>query len=292
MTLLIVYFSLFSFGTLSIVLVINKYFKKFFDHYWLRVLSASLMLGYLILFRFAPMWIQIGNLFKYEIPSYWDEGFRDYYSHVLSKSFFLDLCPFFSVALFLTMIIDRSKYWSFLVSPFCIFASTIVIPFVPLTDPNPEFSFWFIFYGSPKAELYFFMHWILLVFGCLAYQNYSLKNKNAFKIWVDIQLVATVFFCYIIIISFAFNIDKNTTGLSYKDWMKGGSFYAIYKMLHLPHPLEAVAFYIFAYIVINSIWLIKYYCANRTFTKINKNRMIENKNSKTSLEKGKYIYFF
>ncbi len=192
------------------------------------------------------------------------------------------------------MIFDKSKYSSFLAAPFGLFASAIVIPFVPFTDPNPnpQFTFHFVFYGTDKAELYFFMHWMLLIFSGLALQNYSLKNVNAKKVWIDVQLLVLAFFSYVILISYTFNIDKYTTGISKKDWELGGSFFAISKMLHTDNSyLAAIPFYLFAYLVINSIWYIKFLKANQipknfyfTLEKLKNNLWKKVKNKTTDLD--------
>ncbi|RIV16207.1 hypothetical protein D1113_03190 [Mycoplasmopsis gallopavonis] len=209
--------------------------------------------------------MQLGDLFKHRTPENWQGTYNEYYSYVLGKSLFLDLCPFFTFALLFTMIFDKTKYASFVISPFCIFASILVIPFVPMTEKGATFSFKYIFIGSDVFRLYYFMHLFLLVFGVLAYKNYSLKGKKLLNVWLDLQLVAIIFFSYVIIMSYALDIDQNTTGISRKDWEKGGSFYAIHKNLKVPHPFEAVIFYLLSYLVINSLLLIKYYINNYSF---------------------------
>ncbi|WP_044888857.1 DUF5378 family protein [Mycoplasmopsis glycophila] len=240
------------------MLIINKKFKKYLDKYWVRVTAGLVFLTYIVLFRFVGNWSEIANITAHKMPGWWHETFHDYRSYVLSRSLFLDLCPFFTFALLLTMIFDRSKYSSFIVSPFCLFASAIVIPFVPATEKNFVFSLKYLLIATKEFRLYFFMHWFMFNFGCLAFVNYSLENVSYKRIFRDIQITLLVFASYIIIISYIFNIDKNTTGLSRKDWEKGGSFYAISKGLRVPHPYQAVLFYIFSIAWINFIPLVKY----------------------------------
>ncbi len=59
MVLMILYCSLLAFGSLAGVLLINKYFKKYFDKYYLRIIFGVLVLGYLVIVRFIPTWKQI-----------------------------------------------------------------------------------------------------------------------------------------------------------------------------------------------------------------------------------------
>ncbi|WP_406613821.1 DUF5378 family protein [Mycoplasma corogypsi] len=294
----------FAFISIVFVQVINRKFYKFLDNYYIRMGIGLFVLAYVIAFRFSGDWAKIIEYIQlgHKAPQNWAGRIdfdnltnmqrslasdfinnRDlvYYNYTLSRVLLIELCPFFTVALCLTMIFGKKKFASFIVSPFCIFASLLVIPFVATTDQTNALESFksfrgaikFIFFGSDLFRLYYFIHWFILVFGSLAFVNYDpkLNHKTKSEIIVKIHITAFIFIMYVTTMKYSFNIIEGTTGLSYYDWITG-SFRAVgtlvNKFTSYVHPIDAIIFYAIAYFSIIGIALLRFASFGLIKTKI------------------------
>ncbi|QGZ97395.1 hypothetical protein GE118_01125 [Mycoplasma sp. NEAQ87857] len=197
------------------------------------------------------------------------EWFKDKYpedtitmfrSYTLSKSLFMDLCPFFSIALCVSMILDKTKRWAFLVSPFCILGGLIVMPLIATIEKDQYFTPKWVFVGTNENRLYFLMHWFLIVFGSLAFVNF--KNIVYKKDLLAIHIIALIFFAYVIFNAYVLNIDQNVTGVKIKDWYEG-DYKGVRKLLngkwHLPLWLTITLTYMTAYGFVVGLFSARYY---------------------------------
>lgn len=273
--------------------IIQKYFHKksttnngykfnlslFSYFFWASI--GIIFIAYFITFRFYDQWKSLFEYFKSEEIN--NVNYLNQYQHsiILSKGFLLDMCPFMSLALPISFVLDKSTKTSSYLAPFCIFGGAITIPFIFISEPNVELNAKYIFVGTSANPLYFMIHWFILVFGILALR----RNKNPkFINLIYLHLIAIIYFTYIIIISRTLNVTYNVTGTVKNDWTNEfyGSYYNVSVYLHLPYPYVMIVSYLIAYILIVFMWLFKtlYFKYSFVISKKIKNKIniLKNKN--------------
>lgn len=225
--------------------------RKEWISYGFWVIIGISFLTYFISYRFYNQWVDLHDYLS-NPDSY---NLTDYSrSIILSKGFLLDMCPFMSLCLSFSFIVDKSKKFSSYLSPFCILGGLITLPFIPYNEPNEPFDANYIFIGTQANPLYFMMHYYLVVFGILAFR----RNKN--KTWFDIiwlHVVAIVYFSYIIIVSRIYNVQYNVTGTVSNDWMDPiyGSWYGFTEIFKLDFPTSMIVGYSLGYCFITGLWI-------------------------------------
>lgn len=214
---------------------------------------------YFVYFRFANQW---ETLYDFSTNNQDYQGLSEYSrSIILSKGLLLDMCPFMSLSLSISFILDKSKKITALLSPYAILGGVITLPFVSLSEPDATFNLHYFFIGTSTNPLFFFMHLYLLVFGIIGLRRYN-SAKLTDYIWLHV--IAISYFSYILIASRLLDVTYNVTGVVKNDWTDPifGSWYNFAQIINIGYPGVMILGYCMGYIFIVSTWAIKMYWKN------------------------------
>ncbi|MGL5520206.1 MAG: DUF5378 family protein [Metamycoplasmataceae bacterium] len=225
-----------------ILFFVNPYIKKVTTNYYFYSISSIGCLVYFITYRWMGDIMELIGL----IPSNLSQ------STLISKAFLLDLCPFISVALPLSLIFDRTRNIAKVLALFGIVGSAITIYgqiiFEKLGPGENSYGtssiIDYIFFNN----LYFAMHWYSLMLSFLVLIN---SKTFTIKSALSAHLFAAGYFSYIgIFISF-FGVVNNATGLVEQDWNPiGGQYGQVTKIFNIPWPYTPILAFSLVWITI------------------------------------------
>lgn len=247
-------------STISILLVLlfHKWTKKLFRSYWFYLIFSILYLIYFILIRYAnDLSFVIKNDFEY---------FKKYdpytYSFKLSKVFLLDLCPFVSIFLPISLLIDKTRNTSKVISIFGIIGGLLTIYGNLISIDSINVPIWkFILLGENPNYIMFSSHYFIMILSFIV-----LLNSKKFTKWSILGTILFILFfiCYVLLISQLLDIQCNTTGLRIGDWINPYKKYFWYsqyaflnKILNLLYPYSTIFWYSIASMFVFNIILFK-----------------------------------
>lgn len=241
--------------TIVLILTTHKFTTKIFRTYVFNIVFGVLFLSYFLIFRYIPD-------FKYFLDNKnMLEPGTLFYSFKISKIFLMDMCPLMAVILPLSMILDKSRSITKVISPVALLGGLITIfGGIMFSDINSEIvikgvSAWrYIFIGADSGNrIYFMMHYMLIIFSitnilnCKKYTRYSLYGTTLFYL---------VWMAYMQITINSLNVIANATGLVPYDWF-GGEYSGVTSILYLDFPFCVIFWYIWALVFNCLIVLIK-----------------------------------
>lgn len=245
--------SLFTILIISSIFLFNNKLKKLFNSYYFYLISSILGLSYFIIFRWTQDLIDLIN-----------NNERNYaggLSVVKSKVFLLDMCPFLAFLIPVMLIFDKKRQWVPSIAYFAIVGGGITIfgqiMFEKIgvngSSHLLKTTWWeYIFLN----KLYFLMHFYIFVMAFIIILNS--KSLNWYKVLVA-HVYAILFFTYVTIMIFAYNIEYNATGLVQNDWIQGGQYEVVGKIFNLPWPGQPILCFILVW-----IWILIMMCLRNT----------------------------
>lgn len=239
----------------SVLLKLSKH--KTHLKFLLWQLSGIFFFVYLIYFRFWNDW---RIFFDYIKNTNLTNNINDQYEHSLkiSRALLLDMCPFMSLLLSLFSIFDTKGKLNSYIAPFCIFGGAISINFIPFSEPDQVINAHYFFVGSQLNPLYFFMHWYLTVFGILALR----RNKSPqLKELIWLHLVAFLFYSYVNLMAYQFNVTYFISGVREYDWIGIGEYSGVSSLVNnkISFPWIMIISFSVVYILIVSSWILRVY---------------------------------
>ncbi len=231
----------------SMVLVcLTKLSKsKLFKSYWFYAIIAIFTLTYFLILRWWDSFDRLKEII--DIPNY--KILNPYnYSFKWSKVLLLDLCPFVSVALPLSLIFDPTRNSSKVISLFAllgglftIFGSMIFINEIHVSLLT------FLFIGESPNTIMFGSHYLMVVLSLFVLVH---SKKFTVNSMLGVVLFAFFFILYVLIMTRTLGIECNATGLVGGDWTTpypNVSWYceygALYKITKFPFPLNVLFWY-------------------------------------------------
>ncbi len=246
-----IYIAIISTFSMCLLIFSNKFFIKIYRNYWFLFCISIIYLVYISIFRVSRNWIDYFEMVKNLDYNKIFEPY--YYSYLTSKIFMLDLCPIVSIILPISIIVDKSRNTSKVISLFSFFGGFFTIFFGMTQIKEISIPFWkFIFIGDNNYTMFMY-HYIMMLLSLII-----LINSKKFTKWsfVGSVLFITIFIIYVLIVSSIFSIETNTTGLKEGDWYspydKSVYWYCEYGKLAELTKLSYIGNVIFWY----SIWTI------------------------------------
>ena len=297
--ILILLISLFS---IILVIIFNKWTKVVFINYYFYLIISILYLTYFILFRY----VRDIQFFKENDINFFIEYDPYTYSFRTSKIFLLDLCPMISMLLPISLIFDKTRNTSKVLSLYGFLGGALTIFGNLIFTNDVDIPIWkFIFIGDDPNYLMFSSHYIVMILSLIV-----ILNSKKFTKWsiLGTLIFIVLFILYITIISNLFNIECNTTGLKKGDWIKPDNvrnWYCEYgflqNILNLTYPFNTIFWYSVAMLIVFAIIILrnllikdKYYIETKLWW--NKLYLIDNKVNKLlsniddKFTKKKFIY--
>lgn len=243
----------------GLTFLFNFFGKRIVNNYWFWAVPSLVFLVYFIAIRYWNDWVSFhnylqtnGSIWMRPVPTLYED------SVVVSKALLLDMCPFVSLALPFSLIVDKSRRLAQTLAPFAILGAGVTIPFIAFSDPSAEISWKYIFAGN-DMPIYFFMHFYLMVYGTMVLSNS--RNRKWINL-LDVHLFAVFYFGYVCFVSYTTNTVWNVTGINENDWMYG-EYRAVKDIFHLGWPWVMVVSFSLGYVfivgivAINIWWKIK-----------------------------------
>ncbi len=221
-----------------LVVIIHPWTKKITSNYFFWFFISIALLTYLICFRFYNDWVIYSQ--KASSGQLDNVSNNPNQSLCVSKAFLLDLCPFFALAIPISLIFDPTRTIAKYCAPVTLLGAAVTVfgqfPF----EPNAHFTFDYIFRGDAPDTLYFSMHWFSLLLCTLVLLNSSkFTKKDVF--WTF--YVAIAFLIYVCIVIGATGAYANITGLGSYDWIYGEYFHVNEILGNIGYPWVAIIAY-------------------------------------------------
>ncbi|WP_353289746.1 DUF5378 family protein [Ureaplasma ceti] len=139
------------------------------------------------------------------------------YSFIISKVFLMDLCPFMSIFLPITIIIsNRQMNIAKIFAPIGFFCGFITVFFGCTQNSLGNNSLGqYIFAGIGINKLYFLMHFVLMVLSLIILLNYARFNLLDYFLML---LFLALYLSAVEILVQVFHVTNNATGLVKGDW--------------------------------------------------------------------------
>ncbi len=246
---------------LSIILIlsIHPFVGRYFRSYWFYFIIAVAYLIYFIVVRYqrdVKILIEISDLESLKQTNPYQYSFK------LSKVFLLDLCPFVSIALPISLIVDKTRNSAKVISLFGILGGGITIFGHMSTIKQINISLTeFIFIGEAPNYLMFSSHYIVLIISLIVILNSKKYTKWSFA---GMIFFISCFICYVWVVSEILNIQCNTTGLREGDWINPYTFFIWYseygflqELLPLVYPYQVLFWYSIAMLIVITFMIIK-----------------------------------
>ncbi|MGL4183842.1 MAG: DUF5378 family protein [Metamycoplasmataceae bacterium] len=225
-----------------VLFFVNPYIKKVTTNYYFYSITSIGCIIYFITYRWMGDIMELTGLISSSLSK----------STLISKVFLLDLCPFISFTLPLSLIFDRTRNIAKVLSLYGIIGSSITIYGQIMFETLGPGGNW---YGTTSIidyiffnNLYFSMHWYSLMLSFLVIIN---CKTFTIKSLLSTHLFAAGYFSYIgIFISF-FGVVNNATGLVEQDWNPlGGQYGQVTKILNVPWPYTPILAFSLVWITI------------------------------------------
>jgi len=218
--------ALVSIAIVALIFVFNKKLEVITKYYWFwLVIGIFLIIWYLV-------WRWIPDIKKYTdlLHTSFDPSTPDN-SDIISRAFLLDACPFFSILLAISLIVDPSRKLARTVAPFA-FLGGIFVLFgqIPFND-SITWGFKDFFIGSDSARLYVFAHFASFVLSFMIILN---TPKYGWKGYVAVVSLAIVFYSYVLIVMKTTGCRHSCAGMSLDEWEKDGPYYFVKRLTNLP----------------------------------------------------------
>lgn len=237
-----------SLGICGIEIVANKWIRKVTNTYWFWLTWSLLFLIYEIVISWWANW----NLFAHiRLP---DRLLTVYESTVVSKALLLNICPFMSFALPLTLIADPTRKAARALSPMALLSSLAALFFDLTTNSDTMFTWRYIFIGRPATtDLYFFC-FAMNLFMSLA----VVLNTPKFG-WKGAAWSFTTLFGYYVYIHFIIALtgcQYQVSGARLTDFSESGVFHFFANIGLSPSAGAAIFFPLFFIGIMGTIVLI------------------------------------
>lgn len=256
---------IFTFISIILVFVLNRYIKKFLiKNYYIWFSMGIFSLAYFFAFRYSydvSEFIQLDmtNLKSFDLYTY---SFR------WSKILLLDLCPFAFAVLNLSLVFDKTRNFAKIVAPYSILGGLVtMVSSIPKETLDSNVSlFEYIFVGQDVNKMFFIMHYWAIILGILV-----LLNSRTYTRWsiLSCALFFLYFLAYVLICISALGITNNATGLAEGDWYNYlnqyfwfSQYQALYKFVPLPYQAEIALWY-----TVSGLIIIFQICLKNTLTK-------------------------
>ncbi len=240
-------------SSIILLMISQRWLKKLYSSYWFVFIFSVAFLLYFFIFRYS---INIEEFL--EIKDHLQIVKSDYpyeYSFRYSKILLLDMCPLISVLLPISLIIDKTRNTSKVLSLFGFLGGFITIFFSMSTVNEISVPLWkYIFIGEGVNYIMFYFHYLMLLLSLIV-----LMNSKRFTKWsvLGTLLFATLFICYVLGISSTKGIECNVTGLRKGDWVNphiGKYWYSQYESLQnatgFIYQINIVFWYLIATVII------------------------------------------
>lgn len=209
--------------TVIVIIGIGPYIKKVSNCYYFWISIGVLLFIYMCVGRFGNDWKNLNQYFKNNI--------HDDFNHniLVSKGLLLDICPFTCFLLLLSIIFDPTRKVARVISPFALFGGLITI-FGLNTNDIPKFNAHWIFLGNHPNEMYFMMHYIMVIVGTLVlvstprFNTYGIFKKKIIcqkldiTCWLFCIIYAILYYSYVAILMKSLNVTDHVSGLNINDW--------------------------------------------------------------------------
>ncbi len=180
-------------------------------------------------FRFVPDWIRFAN------TNITDPGSQEQ-SNIISKAFFLDICPFVSFVLPICLIADPSRKAARAISPISILGAFFVI--IIQIPQKFIWSFEYIFVGD---ELFCFMHVINLWLAVGVLLN---TPRNGWKGTLITYGATLGIYLYVIIVAYSTGAQWHVSGVTLKDFIPdAGEYGDVTRVFHIPYQYMPIVYY-------------------------------------------------
>lgn len=252
------YLALIAFALISLLVGIHPFIRKITNNYYFWLIISIALITYCIVFRFYDGWEKYSNAIANGTLTDPENVYSQ--SIIISKALLTDFCPFFALAIPLSLIFDNKRKIASVLAPLSLFAGLITVfgqfPF----DQNCEFTWHYIFIGDQGNELYYFLHLTNSLLAILVLLN---TPKLDWYNFLFLNLFAIFYFIYIGIIRTATGVSWNVNGLSPNDWEGIGEYSIVSKVLGLKWPWVGLVTLIISYssicliIVVNNFTLKK-----------------------------------
>lgn len=210
----------------------NMIGQKILRSYWFYLIIGITFLIYFVIIRFLPYWQQ----FSLAYNAMHD---RDR-SMILSKSLFLDLCPFCAFIMPLLYIFDYKKKIIKIIAPWSMFGALITI-FGEITFSDMPFNAHYIFVGDEYMEVYFMIHYISLMMSLtilITSEKYNIDTIIISFVFIVLYLI------YVVSVGESIGVDEWRTGTCAKDWMYDGEYSVVGQIINLPFPWVMIIGYL------------------------------------------------
>lgn len=217
-------------GLVGLQIACHRWIKKITNSYFFWLGISIALLTWLCVFRFVPDWIRYANTVITD-PSDMEQ------SNIISKAFFLDVCPFVSLVIPICLIVDPTRKAARSLCPISLLGAFFVI-FVQMPTGTFEFTWEYIFTGY---ELYCFMHVtnLLLAIGVLLN-----TPRHGWKGTLATYGATLAMFVYIIIVAYSTGAKWHVSGVTLNDFIPDiGEYGAVTKIFNVPYQLMPLIFY-------------------------------------------------
>lgn len=193
------------------VIAISPLIKKVTNNWFFWIGLGGALFIYAVLVRFGHDW----HVFATTAAS--DRG-----DYVKSKALLLDICPFTFIFLLTACVVDPTRRAAKIAAPFAIFGGLITIlggveDLQNMRDACPNFAY-FIFVGQSGNEMYFIMHYLMIVIGGLVFVS---TPRTHLSDWIYCNGYAGIYYSYVAIIMTQMDVGMNVSGLCSYDWSIG-----------------------------------------------------------------------
>lgn len=233
--------------SVGVIVVIGPYIRKITNCWYFWIYIGILFLIYVIICRFGSDWHNLNQYFKNKVTTDLPPDI------IISKGLLLDICPFVCVSLLIAIICDPTRRFAQIIAPFGLFGGLITICGLNSND-DPSFNMHWIFEGEHPNELYFMMHYIMVIVSTLVlastprFKTFSFFKKQ--KIWQKINInhwffslaFAIFYYSYVAICMTQLNVSQNVSGLNMNDW-DGGEYSGVAQVFNCsPQVAAAIGF--------------------------------------------------
>lgn len=196
--------------SMIVLIGVSPWVKRVLNCYPIWAIIGALLLTYLIVQRFFDAW--------------------NTHSSAPGKEALTDWCAFGSLFTCVLMIVDPTRRALRTIAPINIFASLVTIFALFVTDVGQtDVSLWQIIWkGEPPNEIYFSMHYIMLM-GSLA----AILSGPCLKLRHGVYALG-VFILYVIYVQICIKtlqITYNANGFVQGDWIAGGEYSTLFDMI-------------------------------------------------------------
>lgn len=193
-----------------------------------------------LVFRFIPDWIE-------HISNWATNGYNRIDSFDLTRIFLLDACPMICVLNMFACFIPNRKFGQAM-APISIFAALLTLTaFIPGSED--VFSLKFLFTGPDLENRGFFLiHFLNLITSCVFLLSGPRMTWRKFFTRTNLFVFSYLGYVAIMIAIFNGKLNQNATGLVPGDWLPGGEYSFLGKIIGLGFPLDPIIAFVFCYL--------------------------------------------